>query len=501
MGETLLSVRGVTRRFPGVRALDHVDLEVRTGEVHALVGENGAGKSTLMNILGGVLSPDEGRIELAGRPVRFHDAHEAGQAGVAVVFQELSLVPNLSIAENIFANRQPTLAGGFVHRARLEADAQRLLELFQLALPPGRLVKHLSPAHAQLVEILKAISQRPRLLILDEPTSSLSGVETQLLFDNIRRMKLEGVSIIYISHHLPEVFAVADRVTVLRDGRRVATREVSEVDEETLVRLMVGRELSNVYGRREGEIGEELLRVEGATREPAFRDVTFSLRRGEIVGLAGLVGAGRTELGRAIFALERWQKGELYLEGRRLSLRDAHQAIAHHVGYLTEDRKAQGLFPRMSVRDNVIAPSLSRFARRLGWMSDRAATRFAEECRGMLSIATPSVLRRVAHLSGGNQQKVLFSAWTGIAPRVLIVDEPTRGVDVGARSDLYAYLRRLAGSGVGILLISSDLLEILGLSDRILVMREGRLVAEFGREEAGEEAIIAAATGVTAAAS
>ncbi len=499
--DVLLETRGIVKRFPGVVALDQVDFQLLRGEVHALVGENGAGKSTLMNILGGILAPDAGDVRLEGRPARFRDGHDAARAGIAVVFQELSLVRNLSIAENIFANRQPVNRFNLVDRVQMETETRRLLELFQLEVPPSRLVKHLSIAQRQVAEILKAMSLRPKLLILDEPTSSLTSVETRLLFENMRRMKAEGVSFIYISHHLPEIFQLADRVTVLRDGRRVATRRVDEVDEESLVRLMVGRELSNMYGRRSSDIGEAYFHVRGATRRPAFQDVSFSLRRGEILGLAGLVGAGRSELARAIFGLERWDRGELQLEGRRLSIRAAPEAIAEGIGYLTEDRKEEGLYARMSVRDNIMAPSLARFAGRAGFMDDDAGCAFAEDCRARLAIATPSVLRRVGQLSGGNQQKVLFSAWMGIRPRVLLVDEPTRGVDVGARSDLYAFLRGLAAEGVGILLISSDLLEILGLSDRILVMRAGRVVEEMQRQEAGEERIIAAATGVAAVSS
>ena len=491
-----LEVRGVVRTFPGVRALDGASLQLRPGEVHALIGENGAGKSTLINLLAGIMQPDAGTILLEGAPVRIPTAHDAARRGIGVVFQELSLVPNLSIAENIYANRQPTGALNMIDRRRLHGDAEKMLGYFELSVPPARLVKHLSVAQRQVVEILKAMSHQPRVLILDEPTSSLTAPETRLLFANIRRLKSEGVSFIYISHHLSEIFEIADRVTVLRDGRTIDTREVAEVDEETLVRLMVGRELENMYGQRAGEIGEAYFRVEGASRGRAFRDVSFALRRGEILALAGLVGAGRTELARGLFGLEPLERGIVTLEGRELRIRHAAEAIAAGIGYLTEDRKEEGLFLRMGVRDNVVAPSLSRFAGTLGFMREGSISSFAAAARDKFRIATPTLHQKVRNLSGGNQQKVLLSAWMGTEPGMLIVDEPTRGVDVGARSEIYARLRELAAAGVGILLISSDLLEVLGLADRILVMREGRIAGEFTAADATEEDIIACAAGV-----
>ncbi|MCX7048479.1 MAG: sugar ABC transporter ATP-binding protein [Candidatus Sumerlaeota bacterium] len=492
----LLQLQDIVKTFPGVRALDGARFDLGAGEVHALVGENGAGKSTLINVIAGVYQPDSGQMLLDGAPVRFANPHSAGQHGVAVVFQELSLSPNLSIAENIFAHRQPVSRLNWINTRAMREMTRELLALFELPLDPATLVKYLPMAQRQAVEILKAFSQKPRVLILDEPTSSLTAIETRLLFENIHRLKAQGVSFIYISHHLPEIFEIADRVTVMRDGRYVDTLAISEATEDTLVRKMVGRELLNIYGERRQELGDPIFSVQGAARGADFQNIALSIRRGEIVGLAGLVGAGRTELARAIFGAEPLERGEMALDGAPIRPRDPKQAIHGGIGYLSEDRKEQGLFLRMTVRDNCIAPSLRRFANRAGWLDDAGMDRQAERDREAFKIATPSIHQRVSNLSGGNQQKVLLAMWMGITPKLLIVDEPTRGVDIGAKSDIYALLRALAARGAAILLVSSDLQEILGLSDRVLVMRGGRLVAEFSREQATEENIIAAASGV-----
>ncbi|MCY3023244.1 MAG: sugar ABC transporter ATP-binding protein [Planctomycetota bacterium] len=495
-GGVVLELRDVVKTFPGVRALDKARFELRRGEVHALVGENGAGKSTLMNIVAGVFQPDEGAMLLDGRAVRFANPHQAARHGIGVVFQELSLVPNLTVAENIFANRQPVSTADLIDWRRLYADTEQLLQLFELDVRPTALLKNLSVAQQQVVEILKALSLRPAVVILDEPTSSLTAIETRLLFENIRRLKQGGTAFIYISHHLQEIFQIADRVTVMRDGQYVDTCDVSAVTEDVLVRKMVGRELQNVYGRRESPVGEVCFRAENAGRGEDFAGVSFALREGEILGLAGLVGAGRTELGRAIFGVEPLDRGALYLRGERVRVRSPREAIRHRIGYQTEDRKLQGLFLRMTIRDNCAAPSLPRFAGQAGLIDEAALSAFADASRGKFNIVCTGIRQQAATLSGGNQQKVLLAMWVGIEPHVLIVDEPTRGVDVGARSEIYRLLRELAATGVGIIMISSDLQEILGLSDRILVMRNGRLVAEFVNEQATEEKIIAAATGV-----
>ena len=413
------------------------------------------------------------------------------------MFQELSLAPNLSVAENIFTNRQPTGGFNFIRWKELHRDTAQLLALFELDVSPGTLVKRLSMAQRQVVEILKALSTKPRVVILDEPTSSLTAIETGHLFKTISRLKSEGVAFIYISHHLPEVFEITDRVTVMRDGRYVETFDTAAVTEDVLVRRMVGRELSNMFGVRSTAVGDEYFRAEKVSRNGSFQDVSFGLRRGEIVGLAGLVGSGRTELARAICGIEHLDRGELSLDGVTLEFRGPADAIRHGIAYLTEDRKDQGLFPGMTVRDNCVAPGLDTFAGHLGMLDDTRIDATAEKYRQVFSIASPSIRQQVGNLSGGNQQKVLLAMWMGIGPKVLIVDEPTRGVDVGARCDIYTRLRALAATGVGIVMISSDLQEILGLSDRVLVIRCGRLMADMAIAEATEEKIIAIAAGVT----
>lgn len=491
-----VEVREIVKTFPGVRALDRVSFDLRRGEVHALVGENGAGKSTLMHILGGVYQPDSGRITVAGQDVRFADPYHAARRGISVVFQELSLSPNLSIAENIFANRQPTGFLGMVDWQELHAHADDILRLFDWDIDSRTLVSELSTAKMQVVEILKAISREPSVLILDEPTSSLTAVETEQLFRNIRRLKSEGMSVIYISHHLHEVFELADRVTVLRDGKLVETCAIGDVTEEDLVRKMVGRELTDMYGTRAEPVGKELFRIESGTRADSFEDVSFSIGAGEIVGVAGLAGAGRTELGRAIFGAEPLDDGRILLSGEQITIRSPEDAIAHRIAYLSEDRKDDGLFLDMTIRDNCAAPSLRVLTGPMGLMNEPAMTEFSQGFCEKLSIATPSTWQQVGLLSGGNQQKVLLSMWIGIRPLLLIVDEPTRGVDVGAKSEIYHMLRKLAADGVAILMISSDLPENLGMSDRILVMRNGRLAGEFPRAQATEEKIIACATGL-----
>jgi ABC-type sugar transport system ATPase subunit len=535
-GENILELRGITKAFPGVSAVNQVNFNLKPGEVHAVVGENGAGKSTLMNILGGVLQPDAGDIYLEGKLTWFADAADAGRRGIAVVFQELSLVPMLSVAENIFFNRQPVTPIGFVASNRLNNDARQLLRLFELTVDPSTPVRELSVSYRQIVEVLKAVSLCPKILILDEPTSSLGAAEIERLFFNIRRLKSEGVSLIYISHHLPEIFQIADRVTVLRDGRNAGTFATSQVDEELLVKRMVGRELTNRYGAPGDAVGDYYFRFErtegsresipnpadagpnpGAAQisntpalqysaRPNWRTsrkrlarapgVRLDLRRGEILGIAGLIGSGRSELAMEMVGITPNPRCAVFLEGRRLSFRHPADAIRQGVLYVTEDRKELGLYLSMSVQDNCVAPTLRTYANRIGFLSARRIRSAALSARQRFRIATPSVGKLVGELSGGTQQKVLLAMWTNARPKVLVVDEPTKGVDVGAKSEIYRLLRELARSGIGIIMISSELQEILGLSDRIKVMRGGRFVAEFSRETASEEKLILAATGL-----
>ena len=494
--DNILEVVEMTKRFPGVKALDRFGFSLRRGEVRALVGENGAGKSTLIHILGGVLRQDGGEIILEGEKVVFRNAHDAALKGIAVIYQDLSLVPNLSVAENIFANRQPVGRFGFLDRKALNSAAANLLHQFGETLPPTLLVKHLPLGKAQVVEIIKALSLSPKVLLMDEPTSSLSSGEIKNLFANVRKWKREGMSILFVSHNLSEVFEVADTVTVMKDGQYVDTVPVSETSEDELVRKMVGRTILNIFGERLQPPGERVrLSVEGFSRGHDFRDITFQIREGEIVGLAGLVGAGRTELGRALFGVEPPDSGEVILDGKTRRIRSPRHAIREGIAYLTEDRKLHGLCLSLAVKDNLVSPNLRAFASRAGMLSDRRIHSFAETCRERFRIVTPSVRQRVMNLSGGNQQKVLLSMWVGINPKVLIADEPTRGVDVATKSEIYHHLRSMARQGAAILLISSDLQEILKMSDRVVVMREGRLVAEIPAEDATEELILSHAIG------
>ncbi len=500
MADYILEARGIVKTFPGVRALDGVNLRVKKGEVHALVGENGAGKSTLMLTLGGIHKPDAGEIFIEGRRVTLDTPHDANRKGISIVFQELSLVPNLSIAENIFANRQPVNSVNLINWKKLFADTLDILKLFGLeCLDPAMLVKYLSLANQQVVEILKAMSMNPKVLILDEPTSSLTEMEVEQLFRNIGILKEKGIAFIYISHHLPEIFRIADTVTVLRDGQYVCDADVKSIDEDFLVTNMVGRKIVNMYGARSKQdvVGDVIFEARSITRKPAFRDISFSVRSGEIVGFAGLVGAGRTEVGRAIFGAEPIESGELLLYGKNIHPDSPKKAIRVGIGYMSEDRKTQGLYLEQSIRANLISNHLGDFCTGPAFISDRKADAFAEQSMKDFKIVAPGIGQVVKNLSGGNQQKVLVGTWFGIRPKLLIVDEPTKGVDVGAKSEIYVLLRGLARQGVGILLISSDLSEVLGVSDRIIVMQAGKIVGEVTGADATEEKVIALATGAT----
>ncbi len=495
-----LRVSGLSKRFGVVQALQDVRLEVGAGEVMALVGENGAGKSTLINILAGTLQPDVGTIELAGRAVRFRSARDALLSGIAAVFQELSLVGTLSVAENIYANRQPVNRLNLIRGGELRRRARQALRMLDVELDPETPVSSLSPAERQVVEIVKAASANPCVMLLDEPTSSLTHGEKQRLFRLVRHLRSQGVAIVFISHHLPEVLDLADRITVFRDGRYVDTRPADETAEQELITLMVGRELRDVYGRRDEPPRnvQPRLRLASLSRRGEFADVSLEVMPGEIVGLAGLVGAGRTALGRSVFGLEPPTSGHVFIDGQPFMARSPQSAMRAGIAHISEDRKEQGLFLRHDVRDNLAAPDLGRFANRWGFLRDGAIDAYARDACRHFNVATPDVHQRVDRLSGGNQQKVLLAAWAGLRPKVLIADEPTRGVDVGARTEIYRHLRALAAEGTAILLISSDLQEILGMSDRIVVMRAGEVAARFDRTEATEQAIVAAALGARA---
>ena len=493
----LLLMKGISKRFDGVVALDQVDFDLRAGEVHVLMGENGAGKSTLVKVLAGAHIPDSGTIYLEGREHRFSHPQEALQAGIAVVYQELNLVPGLSVAENLFLGREPLHpALGFINNRQLLRSAAEILDSLGVSIPLKRPVAELSVAEQQMVEIAKAYAQNARVLVLDEPTSALGEAETQRLFALIARLKARGTGIIYISHRLEELAAIGDRVTVLRDGRRVGTFSVKDVSLDHLIHLMVGRQVSEQFPARSAKhgVGDVVFSAEGVSRPPKVHDVSLYVRAGEIVGLAGLVGAGRTELARVLFGRDGMVAGRMFIDGRPVAPRSPYEAIRAGIGFLTEDRKGQGLALGMTVRENATAASLDKFIRRgvISRRKERAETsRLVDELR----IRTPSVEQVVRHLSGGNQQKVVLAKWLLTDARLLIFDEPTRGIDVGARAEIYQLMRRLASEGVGILMISSDLREILGMSDRVYVMRQGRIVGEMDAAGATLERLLSLAMG------
>ena len=488
----LVEFQGITKRFPGVVALDRVDLAIRRGEVHVLVGQNGAGKSSLVKLLCGVEAPDEGRILLEGAPYAPRTPLAALRAGIRVVYQELNLLPYLSVAENIFFQRLPRRAG-VVDRARLHRDAEALLQEVGLAVSPRARVESLGVAQMQLVEIAKALSTRSRLLVLDEPTATLTPREIQRLFEIIAKLEARGVTVVYISHRLQEVFEVGDRITVLRNGRKVETLEARDATIPQIVKLMVGKELGEEYPFR-GDVrpGEEALRVEGLRPVSRPHPVSFAVRHGELVGVAGLVGSGRTEAMRALFGADPKASGRVLRDGREVAIRRPRDAVRHGICLLTEDRKAQGLLLDMPCYVNVTLTDLARVARGglLQPSAERAAAgRLVEE----LTIQTPSVDQLARNLSGGNQQKLVLAKWLFREAEVLVFDEPTRGIDVGARYEIYALLGRLAAAGKAILLVSSDLPELMGICHRILVFSDGRITGDVPRAEFAQERILSLA--------
>ncbi len=485
-------MRGVDKSFPGVHALDHVDLEVRAGEVHCLLGENGAGKSTLMKILMGVYHADAGEILLDGQ--RAHIAHprQAAEHGIAMVFQELNLVPVLNGAENVFLGIEPLLVGplGVVDWRTLRRRTAEVIERFGFPIDPHAVVGRLSRAQQQLVEITKALVVESRIVVMDEPTSSLSLEETEQLFDIIRRLRREGVALIYISHRLAELQEIGDRVTIMRDGRHVYTGDVAATNVATMIRHMVGRELTDMYPKETAPFGEERLRVEGlAAHGGKIHDISLSVRAGEIVGLAGLVGAGRTELAEAIFGVVPLEAGRVVVNGTERHFRSPHDAIGAGLGLLTEDRKRNGLLLNLPMAHNITIAALERLLRGIH-LPLGAERRVAQEYVDQLTIRTPSVRQLTVRLSGGNQQKVVLAKWLYARSQVLIFDEPTLGIDVGAKVEVYRLLCELAAQGSAILMISSDLPELLAMSDTIYTLRRGAITAKLDARQTTQEEVL-----------
>ena len=484
----VLEVLDVSKRFPGVKALDRINLRLRPGSVHALMGENGAGKSTLMKIIAGGIRPTSGEIRIRGMRQDFQAPADAMKCGIAMIHQELNLVPHMTVSENIWVGREPRRFG-FVDHGALRRRTVDLLGRFGIALDPDVEVASLAVANQQMVEIAKAVSYEPDILIMDEPTSSLTEQEVQHLFTIIRRLRDQGRAIVYISHKMSEIFAIADEISVFRDGTHVATGNASEFTQKSLIGLMVGRELTHMFPKADVAIGEVVLRATGLTLPGVFRDVSFELRRGEILGFAGLIGAGRTNVAEAIYGVTPAMSGSIEIDGAPARIRSPVDAKRHGMAFLTEDRKASGLFLMLSVLENMQIASVADYCRG-GFVRQDALREASEGMRRALQVKTPDMDTMIENLSGGNQQKVLIARWLMTAPRILILDEPTRGIDVGAKSEIHRLMSELVEKGLSILMVSSELPEILGMSDRVVVMQEGRVAGILDRSEATQERIM-----------
>jgi ribose transport system ATP-binding protein len=490
----IVEFRGVSKSYPGVQAVKDVSLEVRPGEVHVLAGENGAGKSTLMKLLSQVERPSEGEIHIDGEPVRFHNPRHAQRLGVAMVHQEFALAPHLTVAENLALGREQSHLGLIV-RGSEKRRARELLQRVGLDINPARKVSSLSVAGQQRVEIAKALAIDAKVVVMDEPTAPLTESEVDDLFKLIDDLRSDGIAVLYISHRLDEIVRIADRVTVIRDGEVVQTLEGDEIQEREIVRLMVGREIENLYPRAEVETGEVVLHVEGICRPGVLDDCSFEVRAGEIVGFAGLVGAGRTELARAVFGADPISSGQVQVDGHEVRIKTPRDAIAAGIGYLTEDRQREGLAQQLPIAQNI---TLARIPESFKMIDRGRERRIAEQRCDELDIRTPSVRQRVEALSGGNQQKVVVAKWLETEARVLFFDEPARGIDVGAKAELFRLMGDLAGDGRAVVLISSYLPELINMCDRILVLRDGRIVGDVERSDFSQERLVALATGAEA---
>jgi inositol transport system ATP-binding protein len=500
--EPLLRMTLISKRFPGVQALDDAGLEVLPGEIHALLGENGAGKSTLIKILSGAQQPDSGTIEFGGQGVTFVSPHDAQRRGIVTIYQEFTLTPNMTIAENVFIGREPGL-GVFVNWRKMASETRAITKRLGLELQPMSIVRGLSVAEQQMVEIARALSMKSRLIVMDEPTSALSSNEVEKLFRIIRELKAQGLSIIFVTHRLEEVIQICDRYTVLRDGRLVGSGAIADTTVDGIIRLMVGRQVNALFAHRQRTpAGDVVLAVEGLNRRGnaqdqnanVLADVGFEIRRGEILGVAGLVGAGRTEMARAVFGADPFDSGRVFVDGRQVQIRSPQDAIRHGIGLVPEDRKQQALFLALAVRINLSMASHQRIMRWGVFMDETAERAMVEEYRKKLNIRMASPEQLIASLSGGNQQKVTLARWLALRPKVLIVDEPTRGIDIVAKVEVHNLLFEMARSGIAVVAISSELSEVLAISDRIITMREGRVSGEIKGEDATEEVLMSMMT-------
>ena len=492
--QKILEMKNITKTFPGVKALDQVNFSLKKGEVHALLGENGAGKSTLMKVLNGIHKRDQGEIILNGEQVEFENTKEAQKAGLAIIHQELELIPDLNVAENIYLGREDR-NGIFINYKKLYQKTEEVLEMLGVEIDPKAKIKDLNIGSQQMVEIAKAVSQNAEILVMDEPTSSLTNQEIEILFDLIEKLKEREIAIVYISHRLEEVFEICDRVTVLRDGQFVGEVETSETSEDQLIKMMVGRTIEDRFPKMTFNPGEEILRVENLSVPGEIINASFSLRKGEILGVAGLMGSGRTELAKAVFGVYKEKSGDIYYRGEKLKIDSPADALDNGISYLSEDRKDEGLILGLTVADNISISVLTTILRGGTFINEAAEKELAQKYISDLNIKTPSEKQLVRNLSGGNQQKVVVSKLLSTRPEVVIFDEPTRGIDVGAKREIYNLMQELIDEGVAVLLISSELPEILNLSSRILVMHEKEIMGELDAADADQEAVMKLATG------
>ena len=491
--ETIVEMRGITKTFPGVVALDNVTFQVRPGEVHAVVGENGAGKSTLMKLLAGVYQPDSGEIIINGEVVRIASPHDAQDLGVSIIYQELNLLPDMSVAENVFLGREPRHRFALLNDNELEEKARDVLQRLGVDIDPSTRLGYLSIPQQQMVEIAKALSLNAQVVIMDEPSAALGVKDLEYVFNIIRALKEQGVAVIYISHRIAEIFEIADWVTVFKDGQVVGTEAVASIDRPTLVRMMIGRSFSETFPPRSGDPGEVVLSVEGMNVGRELKDIHLTVRAREVVGLSGLVGAGRTELAQAIFGTRKIDAGRVFIFGKEVQVRSPRQAMQNRMGYLTEDRNAEGLVLGQNVIHNTALPSL--YQRQRWAVVDRVTEKeVVEGISTELKLRAPNLKADVENLSGGNRQKVVLAKWLISSPELLIFDEPTRGIDVGAKAEIWGLMRQLANQGKAILMISSELPEIVGMSDRVYVMHQGAIVGELPGDTATEEEVMMLAT-------
>lgn len=489
-----IQMKGIHKAFGSNQVLSGVDFDLREGEVHALMGENGAGKSTLMNILTGLHARDKGTILIDGKETYFANPKEAERQGIAFIHQELNIWPDMTVVDNLFIGKEMSSSWGLLKSKEMKALAIAQFKRLSVDIPLNMEAEQCSVGQQQMIEIAKALLTDTKVIIMDEPTSALTEREIQKLFEVIQSLKQEGVSIVYISHRMEEIFEICDRITVMRDGRTVDTKPIPETNFDEVVKKMVGRELTERFPARNPSPGDVVLEVEHAARKGAFEDVSFSVRQGEIVGFSGLMGSGRTEIMRALFGLDRLEKGEIRMFGKKVVIRKPVDAVNHGIGFITEDRKDEGLVLDFSVRENMVLPSISGFTKK-GIISTQSEKVFVDALIKRLQIKTHSAETAAGNLSGGNQQKVVIAKWIGIGPKLLILDEPTRGVDVGAKREIYQLMNELTGHGVAIIMVSSELPEVLGMSDRIVVVHEGRITGELTKAEATQEKIMTLATG------